>query len=136
MRPSLVVNPCGGLVASFPGMTHQEGLVVHAIGAGDWAQAGDDVRPVSLTTEGFIHLSRPDQIAGVCNALYADRDDLVLLLVDPAELPEKLVWEDCYDTGQAFPHLYAPLPRGAVVDVKDYPRNADGTFATPELDHG
>ncbi len=109
-------------------------VVVHAIGRADWAGAGDAVVPASLAAEGFVHLSRPDQIAGVCNSLYGDRTDLVLLVVDPALLPAPLVWEDCYDTGQAFPHLYAALPRSAVLQVVDYPQDPDGRFGPPRLD--
>jgi uncharacterized protein (DUF952 family) len=112
-------------------------LVVHAIGRAAWqaARVGPDevLRPASLEEEGFIHLSTPAQIAGVCNALYADRTDLVLLVVDPSQLPAELVWEDCYETGQDFPHLYAALPVAAVVDVIDYSPVDHGRFAPPRL---
>lgn len=108
--------------------------VVHAIAADVWARGADPVRPASLALEGFVHLSTPAQIAGVCSSLYADRTDLVLLVVDPDRLPLPLVWEDCYETGQDFPHHYGPLPRAAVVDVLDYTPDADGRFPPPLID--
>ncbi|WP_370325495.1 DUF952 domain-containing protein [Euzebya sp.] len=107
--------------------------VVHAIGAEEWAAAGEAVRPPSLESEGFIHLSTPSQIAWVCDQRYADRDDLVLLVVHPDDLPIDLVWEDCEEVGQDFPHLYAPLPRTAVQAVLDYRPGPDGRYPPPEL---
>ena len=109
--------------------------VGHAIGRDDWALVGedDDVRPESLAEEGFIHLSTPEQIAQVCNERFAGRTDLLLLVVDPRALPAPLVWEDSYGAGEVFPHLYAPLPRTALIDVIDYQPIDDGRFTTPAL---
>lgn len=110
-----------------------EGPVLHAIARQDWDEATDEVRPASLADEGFIHLSAPSQIAAVCRQRFAGREDLVLLVVDPAALPLPLVWEDSYGAGQAFPHLYAPLPTAAVTAVIDYRPGRDGSFAPPSL---
>ncbi|MGI9017717.1 MAG: DUF952 domain-containing protein [Euzebya sp.] len=112
-------------------MTHSQTYVLHAIGRKEWNKAGDPVRPSSLDDEGFIHFSTPAQIAEVCNIHYFGRRDLMLLVIDPARLPEQLVWEDSYDAGQEFPHLYAPLPREAVLTVLDYSPGPKGTFREP-----
>lgn len=69
-----------------------------------WSSRGMD-----YLAEGFVHASFGHQVAGIREALYADLADseLVLLRIDPApELP--IVVEDGY------PHLFAPLPLGAV----------------------
>lgn len=108
------------------------GHLVHAIAAAEWAAVADAVRPPSLAEEGFVHLSRPDQIAWVADQRFAGREDLLLLVIDQELLPSPVVWEDCYETGQEFPHLYAPLPRGAVVDVMAWRPGPDG-FEPPAL---
>src|SRR5437899_2620320 len=84
--------------------------------------AGSLVVP-SLFTEGFIHLSGPHQVALPANALYAGRDDLLLLVLDPDRLGSEVRWERGVhgDPGaMRFPHLYGPLPVAAVTSVVPY----------------
>ena len=64
---------------------------------------------------------------------HGGRRDLVLLVIDPARLAAELVYEDCYEVGQAFPHIYGPLNLNAVVSVVPFPPLPDGTFALPPL---
>jgi len=85
----------------------------------------------SLASEGFIHCSTPDQILGVANSLYRGQRDLVLLVLDVARLQAPLRYEDCYASGQAYPHLYGPLNLEAVCAVHAFPPQADGTFRLP-----
>jgi uncharacterized protein (DUF952 family)/ribosomal protein S18 acetylase RimI-like enzyme len=95
--------------------------------------AGSLVTP-SLRSEGFIHLSAPHQVAGAANAVYAGRDDLLLLVLDSARLESEVRWEPGIqgDSGAVrFPHLYGPLPAGAVTSVVPYRPGADGRFAAP-----
>lgn len=86
---------------------------------------------VSLTTEGFIHCSTPDQLLGVAHNLYHGRENLVLLLIDPDRVAPEIIYEDCYETGQKFPHIYGPLSTTAVVRVLPFPCQPDGTFTLP-----
>lgn len=76
----------------------------------------------SLADEGFIHLSTAAQWPGVLDRYYREHEgDLVLLTVDPALLdPEtELRWEaGGPTTGELFPHLYGPLPLGAVTATR------------------
>ena len=95
--------------------------------------AGSLVVP-SLLTEGFTHLSAPHQVAVPANAIYAGRDDLLLLVLDPARLGSAVRWElGAHDDAGAmrFPHLYGPLPISAVTSVVPYRPRADGRFAAP-----
>lgn len=89
-------------------------------------------RPASLSSEGFIHCSTPAQILNVANALYRGRHDLVLLVIDVACLTAPVRYEDCYASGQDYPHLYGPLNLEAVIAVYDFPPQADGTFRLPD----
>lgn len=88
-------------------------------------------RPGSLAQEGFIHCSLPDQVIAVANALYRGRQGLVLLVIDPAKVPAEIRYEDCYESGQEFPHIYGPLPVEAVVETLEFETGADGHFSLP-----
>jgi len=85
----------------------------------------------SLGSEGFIHCSTAAQLLIPANELYHGRTDLILLCIDSSRLQPRLVYEDCYASGTAFPHIYGPLNLDAVTDVVDFPSNPDGTFSLP-----
>jgi uncharacterized protein (DUF952 family) len=96
-----------------------------------WQRADADYVDPSLDTEGFIHCSTTEQVLTPANERFAGRTDLVLLVIDPALVDAKIVFEDCYETGTKFPHIYGPLPTVAVVQVVAFPPNDDGTFSLP-----
>lgn len=110
-------------------------MILHIIDRTDWAAAvaAGTYRPDSLTAEGFIHCSTPAQVLGPANAFYHGRTGLVLLVIDPARVAAPIVYEDCYETGTAFPHIYGPLSPAAVTAVVDFPPNADGRFSLPAV---
>jgi uncharacterized protein (DUF952 family) len=96
-------------------------------------------RADSLSTEGFIHCSKPSQIVGVANAFYRGQQGLVLLVIDPSKLGSELKWEPPAEpepsharAGDLFPHLYGPLNLDAVVRVIPFEPEADGTFILPQ----
>jgi len=91
----------------------------------------DHYRPESLAKEGFIHCSLPEQIVPVANAMYRGQPDLVLLVIDPARVPAAIRFEDCYQSGQEFPHIYGPLPVVAVDQVLAFEPDSDGRFILP-----
>ena len=100
-------------------------VYVHLIEPGAWRAALDDgaVRPPSLESVGFVHLSTPEQVHLPAEALFPGRRDLVLLVVDPARLPDPVRLEPGRPEdppGMLFPHLYGPLPTRAVVAVVPY----------------
>jgi uncharacterized protein (DUF952 family)/protein associated with RNAse G/E len=96
--------------------------------------AGEYVAP-SLETQGFIHASTREQVVGTANLIYAGRDGLVLLCIDPSRLEAPLRWEPPDDgpreDGTQFPHVYGALNLDAVVDMVDFPRGGDGRFQLP-----
>lgn len=114
--------------------------IYHIITQNDWqqAQAAGTYHAESLTTQGFIHFSRRDQILLVANAVYHGQRDLLLLVVDPARLSAELRYEAPdptqpvpHDPADRFPHLYGPLNLDAVERVVAFPPQADGTFRLP-----
>jgi uncharacterized protein (DUF952 family)/ribosomal protein S18 acetylase RimI-like enzyme len=100
-------------------------LLTHLIEPAAWRTALADgaVRPPSLGSVDFVHLSTPDQVHLPAQALYPGRRDLVLLVIDPARLTDPVRMEPGVPAdpgGMLFPHLYGPLPVSAVVAVVPY----------------
>lgn len=110
-------------------------MILHIAAVDHWeeAQALGEYRLDSLETEGFIHCSTPQQVLGPANEFYRGRSDLVLLVIDPVRLEARLVYEDSYESGTIFPHIYGPLNLEAVINVLPFPARPDGTFELPVL---
>jgi uncharacterized protein (DUF952 family) len=92
----------------------------HIAEAAVWEAAGDEYVPAAYAAEGFIHLSRGDQVDGVGGRYYAGAPGLVLLEIRYEAVAERLRWEASPATGEDFPHLYGPLPRTAVISVRPF----------------
>lgn len=84
--------------------------------------------PASLEKEGFIHCSTPEQVVDVANALYKGRNDLLLLQIDEKLVKPEIVYEDLYETGKLYPHIYGPLNMDAVIRMDEFSPQPDGTF--------
>jgi uncharacterized protein (DUF952 family) len=100
-------------------------VILHVALRDEWQEAVDRGGPYerstvgrSLAEEGFIHCSFPEQLGPTLQRFYRDRDDVVVLHIDPGLTGAELRVEDMYDSGTAFPHLYGPVPLAAVVDVR------------------
>lgn len=108
-------------------------MILHITTQEEWKTALDagSYRADSLEMEGFIHCSTAEQVIGVANERFHGRAGLVLLCIAPAHLDAALIYEDCYETGQLFPHIYGPLNLNAVAAVVDFPPGADGNFTLP-----
>lgn len=109
-----------------------EPVLYHLVEQEVWEQAqlaGEyswSTRGVTYADEGFVHMSRAEQVAGTLRLFYADvRGPLVLLVVDPDLVGAEIRVED------GFPHVYGPLPVAAVVDVVPVDRGADGAWRAP-----
>jgi uncharacterized protein (DUF952 family) len=81
--------------------------------------------------DGFLHFSTHPQLAETLRRYYAGQTDLTLVAVEADGLAN-LKWEHSPSRGEDFPHLYAALPRAAVLWTAPLNRNADGEFALPE----
>ncbi|SEJ50612.1 DUF952 domain-containing protein [Demequina mangrovi] len=93
------------------------------------AEASDDYTVStlgrSLAEEGFIHLSLARQVSGVAEAFYAGRD-VILLALDPHRLSARVEFEQVPGVDDAFPHLYGPIPRAAILSATPVPFAQDG----------
>ncbi len=70
----------------------------------------------SLATEGFIHCSTHNQIAGTLQRFFAGQQNLVLLHIEPSLLQHSLKYEE--SDGKMFPHVYGVINRDAIVRVE------------------
>jgi uncharacterized protein (DUF952 family) len=107
----------------------QNRRVYHLVPHSVWEAASGPVYSApSLATEGFIHCSNVDQVAGSANRFYAKQDALVLLEIDVGRLSCPLRDEPS-GSGELFPHIYGPIEREAVVQVHTLVRGPDGRWA-------
>lgn len=93
----------------------------------------------SLSTQGFIHCSKPSQIVDVANSFYRGQHGLVLLVIDPSRLDSELKWEPPAEpeptharAGDLFPHIYGSLNLDAIVKVIPFEPDTKGTFQLPQ----
>lgn len=109
-------------------------MIYHIIKRSDWETAAtqNSYAPLSLQDEGFIHCSTKAQILFPANQLYRGQSDLLLLQIDPEKVIPAIVYEDCYETGHDFPHIYGPLNLDAVVKTIPFPSGEDGLFELPD----
>ena len=110
--------------------------VFHLVQPGEWPGAGW-YRPASLRTEGFVHLSFADQVAGSANRHLAGATELLAVELDPPAVGTEIRIEDSYGSGTAFPHAYGPVPASAAVALHPLERDASGawTFTPPTRPH-
>lgn len=102
-------------------------MIFHLAIRDEW-ESSHRYRPASLEEDGFIHCSTAQQLLSVANDMYAGREDLLLLTIDPDELHAPVVYEDCYETGRRFPHVYGLLDPEAVVSVTSFLPDDTGRF--------
>ena len=82
--------------------------------------------------DGFIHFSTAEQVAETAAKHFAGQSDLLLIAIDGDRLGEALKWEPSRG-GALFPHLYAPLPLSAVMNIDSLPLGPDGRHQIPPL---
>jgi uncharacterized protein (DUF952 family) len=83
--------------------------------------------------DGFIHFSTAAQLAETAAKHFAGAPGLILVAVDADALGAELKWETSRG-GDAFPHLYGPLPLAAVRWARPLADEIDGRRLIPELD--
>ena len=108
-------------------------MILHITKKVDWvaAQAQGAYEAASLTKQGFIHCSRPDQVIGVANFLFRGQPGLVLLCIDPDRVEAEIRYENLEGGEKLFPHIYGSLNLDAVVDVVVFLPRPEGDFALP-----
>ncbi|MFC6085626.1 DUF952 domain-containing protein [Sphaerisporangium aureirubrum] len=108
-------------------------MILHLALAADWAaarQAGEyrvSTLGRTLEQEGYIHAcSGREQLDGVAGRYYGGvTEPLVVLAIDESLLGCPVVLETPPGAAERFPHIYGPVPAGAVVSATPYPPAGD-----------
>jgi uncharacterized protein (DUF952 family) len=115
------------------------GIIYHIATEADWEQARRDgqyttsTRGVTLAEQGFIHASAAEQVAGVANAFYKGKTDLLVLVIDTGKVSPEIRYEQVPGHDAPFPHIYGPLSTDAVVGTRPLVPGADGGFTFSAL---
>ena len=109
-------------------------MILHILSKEEWLATQDKgvYTPLTLDNDGFIHCSTPEQVVAVANSLFQGQTGLVLLCIDPSKVSADVVFEDLYNLGSMFPHIYGPLNLDAVVRIMEFPPKKDGNFELPQ----
>jgi uncharacterized protein (DUF952 family) len=94
-------------------------IIYHVTTAAEWNAAKEKgfYESASLKSEGFIHCSEENQVAGVLQRYFAGKNGLIKLVVDTDKLKSRYVQEWSPSTHDTFPHVYGPINTDAVIDV-------------------
>ena len=100
-------------------MTLQSDYIYHITTKQEWAAAliSGQYSSATLETEGFIHCSTEDQVAGVLERYYKGHTDLVKLKIEKAKVERPLIFELAGSINEVFPHIHGAINRDAVVEV-------------------
>ena len=103
-------------------------LIVHLCPHHEWLEAKQRgaYSDNSLTQEGFIHCSRPDQLLQVANRYYRAVPEMKVLWIESEKLTSEIHWET--SKGGLFPHVYGPINLPAVAAVTDLQPDEDGNY--------
>lgn len=106
--------------------------ILHIASRAKWETAKNlgTYRSDSLDTEGFIHCSTVAQVIGSANRFFRDKQDLVILSIDPDRVKAEIRYEGVHPNN-LFPHIYGELNIDAVLQVIDLQSPRDGSFVLP-----
>lgn len=92
-------------------------MIYHVVTEQNWQKALQQgfYEADSLHTEGFIHTSKEEQVAGVLQRYYQGQANLLLLHIDETKLTAPLKYELAPSVNEEFPHIYGRLNLEAVI---------------------
>ena len=109
--------------------------LLHIAHRADWQDSLRDgtytvsTRGRTLEEVGFIHASYPEQVAAVAQLVYRDDPEpLCVLILEESLIQQdgvRIALEDGGD-GELYPHVYGPIRRSWVVDVRPARFDEDG----------
>jgi phenylacetic acid degradation protein len=110
-----------------PRTSKRDSFILHVITKKEWelALAEGSYAADSLEKEGFIHCSMPDQILQTLEVHYKDKNDILLLVINPKRLDAPLKFELAPKRNMEFPHIYGRLNLSAVEKFYEVPEKRE-----------
>ena len=98
----------------------ESSYIYHITTAAAWekAQVEGAYTADSLATEGFIHCSTTDQVAGVLERYYKGQTGLVKLTIDKSKVTSPLIFELATSINEVFPHIHGPINLSAIINTE------------------
>ena len=98
----------------------ESGYIYHITTAASWEKAQTTGAYItdSLSTEGFIHCSTQDQVAGVLDRYYKGQTNLVKLTIEKSKVTSPLIFELATSINEVFPHIHGPINLSAVIKAE------------------
>jgi uncharacterized protein (DUF952 family) len=101
----------------------------HLVPAAEW-HACDQTQPYvpsAFAADGFVHCTDgADELAATANRYFSEfPGELLALVLDVSKLTAPLRYED---PRRVYPHVYGPIDREAIVEVRTMPRDQRGTY--------
>jgi uncharacterized protein (DUF952 family) len=102
--------------------------IYHITSKKDWAKAYKNgvYLPVNYEKDGFIHCSKKKQVLQSANKHFTGQNGLIVLKIDQAQVPSKVIEENLEGGKELFPHIYGPIPVTAVVEIIELISTSDG----------
>ena len=82
--------------------------------------------------DGFIHMSKADQVKRSAERYYEKNPNLTLLQVDPEKVIGEIKWEPS-SRGELYAHIYGHIPHSAIVSATPLRLDQDGKHIFPEF---
>ena len=100
-------------------------IIYHITTAAEWSIALEKgfYEAASLTTEGFIHCSKAEQVNGVLERYFKGKNNLVKLIIDTDKLTNDLKFELAPSVNETFPHVYGVINLDAVIEIQNLSLN-------------
>jgi uncharacterized protein (DUF952 family) len=107
-------------------------MIYHITTAADWkaAQAQGRYTVASLSSEGFIHCSKLEQVVATANRHYPGQRGLILLTIVAERVTAEIREENLSGGSELFPHIYGPINLDAVSAVQSFEPDAAGRFSS------
>jgi uncharacterized protein (DUF952 family) len=98
----------------------------------DYFESTDASRPytpAAFDADGFIHCTDGERLfLDTLSAYYgSEPGDWIALVIETDRVDAPVRYDD---TERVFPHIYGPLNRDAIVDIRQLERDAEGSFVS------
>jgi uncharacterized protein (DUF952 family) len=107
-------------------------LTYHLVPREEWlaSDPSGPYVPAAFAADGFVHCTDgASEVAATANRYFVSfTGDLLLLTIDLARVSAPVKYED---SARIYPHVYGPIERDAIVEVRTMRREAHGSYVPP-----